>query len=1438
TPATNVVLTAPGSSIRYTTTTTNPTCTTGTIYTTPIHITVSTTIKAIACYGTSPVHPSAVATFAYTITPTDTTAPVISAISSGTPLPTSATITWTTNESANSQVNYGLTTAYGSNTTLNPSLTTAHSAVITGLTAGTTYHYRVRSADASSNLSVSTDHTFITPPAPTYPAPTANPPAGTYPATPATNVVLTAPGSSIRYTTTTTNPTCTTGTIYTTPIHITVSTTIKAIACYGTSPVNPSAVATFAYVITTAPPVDTVAPIVAITLPLASAVISSPVPFSATASDAVGVVGVQFKSSMSTVIFDDTTFPYTTTLNTTSLPNGPLTIYAVARDAAGNKATSTRIVTVSNLRPAPTANPPAGPYESARNVTLTATGASIHYTIGATTVVAPTCTTGTVYSTAIHVALTKTIKAIACYTTGSSAVATFAYVISATGDDTVAPTIAFTYPVPGANISGFTVFRANASDNVDVVSVTFKSSQSTIISEDTAPPYSAMLNTTTLPNTPPSGFHAFYAVAMDAAGNKATSTVRVRISPPSITVTPAYGTYTSRQTIRLRATGSDRIYYTMGTGVPQCTNLTDSGYRGILYDPNNPIVLSAPTVIKAIACDADSPIFPRKPKYTASNVESFPFEINDTASLAGLYGTRIAVSEPVDECKFNKTGDLCNILRSAVEDTQIHLKKITGIDFPVQYSVSDVPGIQFILASSSVAAPPRSLARLAGKGFEAFVIDGNANRLKIVANNARGLAHGTYDYLEQLGVRWLSVGKNWTIVPNRSSITIAMNEVKKPDFDFNRTYSGSGHFSIYIGTQYAPSRDRYLDFGSWNRRMRFSYDYRLGKQMGEAYVISNKDFLRYHPTYLPKICVGTPPICTHTPLYIAPFSKRPNTGGYVLQYPLLPENRDTNWYIKAATPFTGTHDLNIVAMTNAGNPDAVEHYCDWIVDQYERVYDRAEDKTIPVMSVMPADGAGEGNNTAELVRAGVGDGSPADQQYFIKNKCMIELASRRLEFSNTKAATDAYANYSDPPSFGLNPNIVVQLAAAFRFGPHTRFLSDDEWTDVWRRKLGPLGILARYDFWSIPDWSHDEPSWNYLEVGPLLRKYYSKNIKGFHTQSTFGNGAVGLPLYIGSRLMWDIDRSDTQLIDEWYTLAFGPAKAPMKRMLERWSTGYYAISAELSSSYRDLDQAVSLAGGNTAVRERIYDYVRYVHYLRLRNEEQWAIGTASAPAKGMRLAEYILSIAGSNMIDSLRNFDLLAYPAVRNGFHINNGVTDPVPDGPGWARVRALSNTNPMTLLQSGKSAYPTPDFTIKKFTGNLVPVATITWTAPVGDPWGSSVSNTRGVPSIDLQMLPGMTSFHFRVSRNIPQSVTITNSAGTVVYRHQITKAPGTPAEALAAWDEMTIPLSPGHYKVKLGGSGYKFATWKGTPLIIGKITASGSGQPKLYFYVPRGLQ
>jgi hypothetical protein len=90
------------------------------------------------------------------------TAPVISSVASSVTGSSSATVTWTTDQTSNSQVAFGTTAGYGTTTTLNTSMVTAHSMALSGLTANTTYHYQVLSWNSTGTEAVSTDATFTT----------------------------------------------------------------------------------------------------------------------------------------------------------------------------------------------------------------------------------------------------------------------------------------------------------------------------------------------------------------------------------------------------------------------------------------------------------------------------------------------------------------------------------------------------------------------------------------------------------------------------------------------------------------------------------------------------------------------------------------------------------------------------------------------------------------------------------------------------------------------------------------------------------------------------------------------------------------------------------------------------------------------------------------------------------------------------------------------------------------------------------------------------------------------------------------------------------------------------------------------------------------------------------------------------------------------------
>ena len=799
----------------------------------------------------------------------------------------------------------------------------------------------------------------------------------------------------------------------------------------------------------------------------------------------------------------------------------------------------------------------------------------------------------------------------------------------------------------------------------------------------------------------------------------------------------------------------------------------------------------------------------------------------------GLYGRRIIVETgardtvtPADRLYAGLSPP-----KETAEELSRWLRQITGRTFTVDTpSTDNRAGALYLLRTDSALVAAADRERLRDKGLEAFIIRGDASRLQIIANDLRGLSHGAYFYLEQLGVRWLLSGVNWTVVPKRSDVTLTISRLVEPAF-FSRTYGGSGGFySWVVGRGYtgsAASRasgqsEFELEWTAWSRHLR-NGGQALGHATGEAFVSDPRVLavLKAHPEYLAKIDGA------YTKLYL-PAARGAGHGQYVW-------DTTAHNYVKAIPSGTGTHDFNDLAKLNAGNPKAVALYFDWILQGLREARSRPGGYAIRTVSVEPSDGTGEGNNYEELRTQGVGDGSESDQEFYIANYCARKV---RAEFPDVSVVMLAYAQRSDPPTFPLEPNFIVQPAFAFRYGRKTAGLSNEEWLALWKAKAKTLAV---YDYWSIPDWSHDEPTFNFLDVAKKLRYYHDNHVKGICAETTVGGGAMGIGQYVASHVMWDPDLDERALIEDWYQNAFGPAKTPMKRMLERWAHGYRPISAELGASYCDIDEAERLAVGNPAILAQVDDFARYLHYLRLRDE---LFAMPAGPAKDKKissLSEYLFDINDSRMVHTTRIVDQ-GYPAAWAEFRVHDprAASDP-PDGPGWARVHPLSHAEVAALVADGKRCYPPPDFTIKTYTGKLVPLAAHVWQPPAGDPWGPAMPVSSA--TVDLRMPEGLAAFPLRISRLQDNKLTVTDDAGRTIYRHTVTKAAGNNPNKWT-WDEMRVPLAPGHYQLHFAGKEgrlglFLFQTWKGVPLVLRTFqTQKFAPSPQLFFYVPRGVR
>jgi len=126
------------------------------------------------------------------------------------------------------------------------------------------------------------------------------------------------------------------------------------------------------------PPSDTTPPTVSVTAPVDGATVSGAVTLTASASDNVGVAGVQFAIDGVPFGNEKTTAPFTMTWDSATATNASHSITAVARDAVGNQSSSSPVtVTVANTSDAALIGSWSAPFNwpiVAINMVVTRTG--------------------------------------------------------------------------------------------------------------------------------------------------------------------------------------------------------------------------------------------------------------------------------------------------------------------------------------------------------------------------------------------------------------------------------------------------------------------------------------------------------------------------------------------------------------------------------------------------------------------------------------------------------------------------------------------------------------------------------------------------------------------------------------------------------------------------------------------------------------------------------------------------------------------------------------------------------------------------------------------------------------------------------------------------------------------------------------------------------
>jgi len=363
-----------------------------------------------------------------------------------------------------------------------------------------------------------------------------------------------------------------------------------------------------------------------------------------------------------------------------------------------------------------------------------------------------------------------------------------------------------------------------------------------------------------------------------------------------------------------------------------------------------------------------------------------------------------------------------------------------------------------------------------------------------------GSPNAVYSLLRSLGVRWYLPGELGEVVPKRESIALpSADTTVHPSFAL-RQLKWSNYAEIG------------WDDLIWDRRMGINSGYEVWgaktlKSHGMRAVIGRKEMQKAHPEH----------------------------------YALLGGARETD---KRGTGVPCLRSPGLIRETVAFARASFDHYNE------------------PMVCVWPTDGFKQCR--CELCKD---IDSVSDYVWGFVERVAREVCKTHPD---RKISCGAYASYGQPPESidKLSPNVVVYIANRGRSG----FDDPERWKaywdtiEAWRSKVAPGNIVrGENDLYTLRNMARSGP----VAFAPLFPREFAKDLqalkgicqgernesprgvrRGGNAHTWRAPGVDHLNLYINARFLWNADQNIEAVLDEYYTLFYGPARDEMQAAFE------------------------------------------------------------------------------------------------------------------------------------------------------------------------------------------------------------------------------------------------------------------------------------------------
>ncbi len=368
------------------------------------------------------------------------------------------------------------------------------------------------------------------------------------------------------------------------------------------------------------------------------------------------------------------------------------------------------------------------------------------------------------------------------------------------------------------------------------------------------------------------------------------------------------------------------------------------------------------------------------------------------------------------------------------------------------------------------------------------------------AHDSGGSFNAVGEFLRMLGVRWYMPGELGKVIPETKSVELPdIDRTFRPDFPLRR----------WFGAFFAYQAEDVM----WERRLRMNYGYEV---LGGGMHVHGMRLIHGHPKMQQE-----------NPEY----------------YALIGGERDT-----------GHRGTGHACFSSEGLAREAVNFARSTFDIYDE----------PAVSLWPQDGYRgcqcelcEGQSASELVWG------------------FIDRVAREVHTTHPDRLITggAYAQYRNPPKNidEFSPNVAVFISNVGR----PVLDNDERWAEYWafiegwKEKLGPGRIIRNEN--NRYSGGGGSPVFFPIIYPRAMARDLSR-MKGIslgdwneQARTNFGQpgktfwrapGLDHLTLYVNARFLWDADQDLDVLLDEYYTLFYGPAHEEMKAALEFAESAY------------------------------------------------------------------------------------------------------------------------------------------------------------------------------------------------------------------------------------------------------------------------------------------